>query len=71
MDSFWLHFIQPILRAIQAKTIIEVGAEAGHNTKLLLEYCREENATLHSIDPLPQFDIAATQGQYPGRFIFH
>lgn len=44
----------PILKAIQAKTICEIGAEFGGNSQLLYDYLRPQNGKLISIDPSPQ-----------------
>lgn len=43
----------PILTAINAKIVCEIGAEHGGNSKILYEWTQQNNATLISIDPKP------------------
>lgn len=71
MNVFWETIIRPLLEILQPKTIVEIGAETGKNTRNILEYCRQNDAVLHAIDPLPGFDVAAWQEQYGRHLIFH
>lgn len=50
MSHFWDSIIQPLLYAVDAKKIVEIGTEEGHCTELLAEYCKKHNAYLHTID---------------------
>lgn len=69
MYRFWDSIIKPVFDILQPKSIVEIGADQGNNTKNILEYCIQQDATLYSIDPLPKFDVSAWQEQYGKRFI--
>jgi hypothetical protein len=56
MIKLWRKVIRPIIDAAGAKSIMEIGAEAGTSTKVLLRYVREKNGHLYCIDPVPDFD---------------
>jgi Methyltransferase domain/Glycosyltransferase sugar-binding region containing DXD motif len=56
---FWAGALQPILDTIVPAAILEIGAAGGKNTRLLAGWAREHGATLHVVDPVPQFDIDA------------
>ncbi len=71
MHYFWSTIIQPIFEAIQPKNIIEIGSDRGDNTLNLLKYCQENNAKLHVIDPLPQYDVDSWQAKYGELVTFH
>jgi hypothetical protein len=71
MRRFWDTIIAPILERVQPTSIIEIGSDQGHNTAKLLEFCKQQGATLHAIDPLPRFDVAAWREQYGQLFVFH
>lgn len=51
MHRFWETFIRPILAIAKPRIIVEIGAEEGTNTRNILDYCRENNAFCHIIDP--------------------
>ena len=57
MYRFWETIVKPVLKIVNPKDIVEIGAEFGLNTEKLLGYCRENNAMLYSIDPAPAFDV--------------
>ncbi len=63
--------IQPILTLLQPATIVEIGSETGGSTNQLLQFCRQNGAVLHAIDPVPLFDPVALQRAHSGHFIFH
>lgn len=71
MNVFWETVTSPLLDILKPKTIVEIGVKRGKNTKNLLEYCRQNEAVLHAIDPLPEVDEYAWQQQYGGHLIFH
>ena len=71
MYYFWDTVIQPVLEIIQPKTIVEIGSDQGHNTENLLEYCQQQNAKLHVIDPWPKYEIADWEEQYGESVVFH
>jgi hypothetical protein len=70
MHRFW-EIVEPILERIGPRTIIEIGAGAGANTKNLLTFCEGRDCVLHSIDPAPAFDVAAFERHHAERFVFH
>ena len=53
MIRFWSHFIEPLLLAHKPAHIVEIGAQAGGNTRNILEYCAGNGARATIIDPLP------------------
>lgn len=56
MNRTWKSLIEPCLRLCNAKTIVEIGADYGKGTSNLLNYCKEVDGLLISIDPFPKFD---------------
>lgn len=71
MKRFWDSLVLPILLKLKPRTIIEIGSHQGKNTEKLLKYCWDHKATLHAIDPLPQFDVEAWMATYQPYFVFH
>lgn len=71
MFPFWDIAIVPVLEAVKAKRVVEIGALRGETTKLLLEELLDPEAELHVIDPVPQFDPTEHERRFPGRYIFH
>lgn len=71
MKAFWHSLMEPIFHKLEPSVVMEIGSFRGVTTRLLLEYCRSHQATLHAIDPLPQFDVDAWQAEYGGHFEFH
>lgn len=74
MQRFWNLVIHPLLERVRPRRIIEVGSAGGVHTKRLLDYCAQQRGRceLHSIDPLPRYDVdALRQGReaifYPHR----
>ena len=70
MFPFWEVALEPVLRAAGAKKVVEIGALNGENTVQLLA-AMGDDAELHVIDPLPQFDPAEHRKRFGGRYIFH
>ena len=68
MNRFWNNIIQPIIKSINVSYIVEVGSETGINTKNILEYCKEHNAHLTAIEPIPQFDVDEFKAEYGDKF---
>ena len=64
MQRFWETVIEPVLEAVQPKTIVEIGSDQGGNTENLLEFCRKTGSTLHVIDPDPGYDVSEWQREY-------
>lgn len=70
MFPFWEDVIEPSLNAAEPKRIVEIGAEQGRTTRLLLAWAAEHGTTVVAIDPSPRFDVARWQLENP-RFEFH
>lgn len=70
MYRFWDSIIRPIFKSLLPKSIVEIGADQGNNTKNLLDFCIRYDAILYTIDPLPKFDVAAWREQYGECFTF-
>ncbi len=70
MYPFWDLAIQPVLRAVEAKRIVEIGALRGETTAYMLSQLGPD-AELHVIDPVPAFDPSEHELEFPGRYIFH
>ena len=68
MKIFWNEIIRPLLAQLSPKHIVEVGSDYGHNTKNLLEFCRENGSSLTSIDPHPKYDVTTYQRNYSDIF---
>jgi cephalosporin hydroxylase len=67
---FWDLAIQPVLAAVGARRIVEIGALKGDTTVRMLDGLGT-GTELHVIDPLPAFDPAEHEARFPGRYIFH
>jgi glycosyltransferase involved in cell wall biosynthesis len=68
---FWDSLVEPILARLEPRVIVEIGSEAGRNTRNLLAFCETRGAVLHSIDPEPAFDTDGLESAFPDRFVFH
>ena len=71
MHQLWDTIVEPVLEALQPKTLVEIGSDQGFNTRNLLEFCQQHDAVLHVIDPLPKYDVVAWQEQYGKHLVFH
>jgi cephalosporin hydroxylase len=70
MFPFWELAIAPIIEAVGAKRIVEIGALRGDTTVRMLERLGPETE-LHVVDPLPDFDPAEHERRFPGRYVLH
>ncbi|NNE74448.1 MAG: class I SAM-dependent methyltransferase [Acidimicrobiales bacterium] len=70
MFPFWDPVVSPLVLASKAKRIVEIGALRGETTALMLESLGAD-AELHVIDPVPEFDPAEHEAEFPGQYIFH
>ncbi len=70
MFPFWESVVAPIINASGGRRIVEIGALRGENTVKMLEDLGADTE-LHVIDPLPAFDPAEHEAQFPGRYVFH
>ena len=57
MKRFWPDVIEPVLTELKPRNIVEIGADTGINTRHLLEFCRQHDCKLTSIDPKPSYDV--------------
>jgi hypothetical protein len=57
MRRYWSSVIEPLLTAFGPRTVVEIGSHLGVNTANLLTYCHQAGATLHAIDPAPEYDV--------------
>jgi cephalosporin hydroxylase len=56
VHRFFPLVVRPLLEIVEPEIVLEVGAKEGGHSKRLAEWCREHGATLHVIEPAPQFD---------------
>jgi len=70
MFPFWDLAIAPIIEAVKAKRVVEIGALRGETTELMLERLGPD-VELHVIDPVPDFDPTEHEQRFAGRYIFH
>lgn len=63
MLAFWPDVIQPLLRELGPRSIVEIGSETGKMTERLVALAREIGASVHAIDPAPRFDVEAVTAQ--------
>ena len=71
MHPFWQPVVEPLLDAAGARTVVEIGAERGLTTGRLLAWSARTGATVHAIDPGPQFDVARWELEHGERFRMH
>jgi glycosyltransferase involved in cell wall biosynthesis len=71
MHLLWKSLIEPALKALGPKYILEIGSDFGENTRNLLKFCSENDAVLHAVDPFPQFDVSALEKEYPDSLFFY
>ena len=70
-QRFWKAIIEPALKLLQPKDIVEVGSYPGGNTRSILEFCEQNDARLHLADPAPGYDVSGWRDQYGDRLIVH
>jgi cephalosporin hydroxylase/GT2 family glycosyltransferase len=70
MYQLWDDIVAPVIDAVGARRVIEIGALRGETTTRMLERLGPE-CELHVIDPVPQFDPAEHEREFPGRYHFH
>lgn len=71
MHRFWGNVLQPIFKAENIKTVVEVGSDTGENTRNLLNYAKEIGGKLYAIDPFPSFPADEWVRQSYGKFIMY
>ena len=70
MFPFWDLAIAPIIEAVGARRVVEIGALRGETTVLMLDRLGPD-VELHVIDPVPDFDPSEHEQKFPGRYVFH
>lgn len=68
LNRMWGNIILPIIEAVNADYIVEIGSDTGSNTINILEYCVDKDARMTAIDPFPKFDINEFKAKYGDRF---
>ena len=71
MIPLWNPVIRPLVDTVDVSRLLEVGAEKGRSTRLLLNYLKRRGAVLECIDPVPEFDDGALQSEYPQALRYH
>ena len=71
MDGFWNNIMLPIIEAVNARNIVEIGSGNGIKTENILKYCLDHNAQLIAIDPFPNFNVDKYRTQYGNIFEFY
>src|SRR5919106_6661341 len=70
MFPLWEDVIAPVIDAVGARRVVEIGALRGETTTRMLKRLGPD-CELHVIDPAPQFDPAEHERAFPGRYHFH
>lgn len=71
MYRFWETIIKPVIKMVDAKTIVEIGAQNGYTTKKIIDYACAVSGEAHSIDPFPNFDYKTWENDSNSRFKMH
>lgn len=71
MIKLWRKLIHPVLDAAAAKSILEIGAEYGASTNVLMNYVNARQGHLYCIDPVPEFDPDELQKTHQQRLTFY
>lgn len=64
MVRFWDLVIEPLVRAVGARRLVEVGVFRGDCTRRILDYCADVGGHLDYVDPEPQVDLARALAGY-------
>ncbi|HOI72919.1 MAG TPA: class I SAM-dependent methyltransferase [Syntrophales bacterium] len=54
---FWIDIVRPLLCHIDARHLLEIGADLGTHTRLLACYCNSVNGTLTVIEPFVKTEL--------------
>ena len=52
MHRIWHMLLEPVLRAVEPRVIVEAGSHGSEIHRYLLEFCSAKNRTLHSVEEL-------------------
>ena len=59
MNRFWTRFTGPLITLVRPRRILEIGAEAGLDTRHLLAFCRESGCHLDIVETVPSTELQA------------
>jgi Methyltransferase domain len=68
---YWNTVICPLLVALDAGPIVEIGCARGETTAKLAELAANRGLELHAVDPAPDFDASELERRFAGHFRFH
>jgi GT2 family glycosyltransferase len=71
MHRFLKLLILPLLDALAARVVVEVGTDLRAVTGPLLEWARANGAVIHAIDPDPNLSAERLLDEHGGRLCFH
>jgi len=71
MYRFFEPVIRPLLEVVGPSAVIEIGSDRGFGTELLADWCEDHDAVLHSVDPLPKYDVAEWLARWPETLRLH
>jgi GT2 family glycosyltransferase len=71
LHRFWNLALQPLVEAAAPRRILEIGSEAGENTRRLLTWAAARGAVVESVDPDPQFNVEEWEAVFAPHFVFH
>jgi GT2 family glycosyltransferase len=71
MHRFLKLLIFPLLDALAARVIVEVGTDLRAVTGLVLEWAQANDAIVHAIDPDPNLSVERLVAEHGGRLRFH
>lgn len=71
MQQSWSSLVEPLLRAVRPRTILEIGIGDGGNTRHLAGFARSTGARVHSVDPFPYVDVHALVAEFSPHLTFH
>ena len=64
MHRFWNDYTSPLIETLQPKSLLEIGAEFGWNTRPVLDFCRRTGAHLDVVDTVPLQSLRDTLAPY-------
>jgi hypothetical protein len=71
MWRFWQSYIEPVMRAVAPRRVMEIGADDGYNTRRLLAFCRETGARADIVDPAPSHRLKDAIEAHPIEAVYH
>jgi glycosyltransferase involved in cell wall biosynthesis len=71
MHRFFEPIIRPLLEVVGPSAVVEIGSDRGFGTELLAQWCQDHEAVLHSVDPLPKYDVAEWLARWPETLRLH